>query len=81
MQCKTPTVVANNSSLIEVAGKYAITVEPTAESIAEGVKQVLDWSEDDCKNHIEAALKWSQEFSWPKTAAETFKIYQQILKK
>ncbi len=80
MQCKTPVVASNNSSLIEVSGKHAVMVEATAESIAEGIKQILSWSELQCKEHVEKAFKWSQEFSWSKTAVQTFKVYQQLMK-
>jgi glycosyltransferase involved in cell wall biosynthesis len=79
MQCKTPVIAANNSSLIEVCGGHASMVEPTAEAMVEAVKQVLAWSDEEREELVEQALQWAQSFSWEKTAAETAEIYQEIL--
>lgn len=79
MQCKTPVVCANTTSLIEVGGLESVFTGTTAEEIATGVKEVLSWSKTKRLERIRSAYQWSQTFSWAKTATETAKIYQQLL--
>lgn len=80
MQCQVPVVMTENSSLIEVGGKAALFAEPEAESLADQVNQVLNWTKKEREAHIKKAYKWSQKFSWKKTAQETAQVYQQLLK-
>lgn len=79
MNCKTPVICSKNSSLTEVGGTEVIYVEENAESIATGVEQVLGWSKTKREQRIKSAYKWSQKFSWEKTAMETAQIYQKIV--
>lgn len=81
MQCKTPVVCANNSSLIEVGGLESIFTGTQAEEIANGIKEVLNWSKTKRSEKIRSAYQWSQTFSWEKTAKETAKVYELILGK
>ncbi len=76
MQCKTPVVSTENSSLIEVGDKYVQFTKPTAENLAEAVNKVLQWDKNKRTKKIEEAYQWSQSFSWEKTAKETLQIYQ-----
>ena len=79
MQCKTPVVSTQNSSLVEVASDQAIYVKEDAESIVQGVNQVLGWSKTKRQQKIRAAFAWSQKFNWQKTAQETIDIYKKVL--
>ena len=79
MQAKCPVIAANNSSLIEVAGKHALMVTPEAEQFAEAVKRVMEWSKTHRQDVINKAFQRSQEFSWKKVAAETRKVYTKVL--
>jgi glycosyltransferase involved in cell wall biosynthesis len=79
MQCRTPVVSTNSSSLIEVAGDHAVLTETSAESLAEGVSQVLSFSKTKRDQVIREAYKWSQTFSWDKTAQQTIAVYQQVI--
>lgn len=79
MQCQTPVVSTQTSSLMEVGGDEAIYVEPDAQSLAQGVNQVLGWNKTQRQAKAKAVLNWSQNFNWPKTVAETIKIYHQVL--
>jgi len=81
MQCRTPIVSTNNSSLPEVAGDHAVLVEPTAEDLAAGVVQILEWSDHKRTQVIRKAFAWSQKFNWETTAKQTNKIYQLVTKK
>jgi glycosyltransferase involved in cell wall biosynthesis len=78
MQCRTPVVCSNTSSLPEIAGDQAVMVEPAAEDLAAGVSQILEWSDHKRQLTVRQAYAWSQKFSWQKTAKETYKIYQQV---
>jgi len=79
MQCQTPVVCSKNSSLIEVGGDKVIFTEPTAESLANAVNDVFSWSKTKRAKLIKDAYKWSQNFSWEKTAEKTVEVYRQIL--
>jgi len=79
MQCRTPVVCSNNSSLIEVGGEVAVFSEPNAEDFANKVTDVLNWSKTKRETNIRAAYKWSQNFSWEKTAKETLDVYKKVL--
>lgn len=77
MNCGTPVITSNISSMPEVSGKAAVLVNPEeAEDIAEGIKEALEKRKDLIKKGKERA----KEFSWEKTAKETLKIYQEAVK-
>ncbi len=79
MQCRTPVVCSNQGSLPEVAGDHAVYTEPEAESLASGVEQILGKTVTARIQVTKSAYKWSQTFSWKKTAKETIRVYQQVL--
>ena len=79
MNCKTPVVCAQNSSLMEVGGEFVKYVQTDAESIAQGVKEVLEWSPAKRARWVGEALDWAQHFSWPKTADKTIEVYKSII--
>ncbi|MBD3279132.1 MAG: glycosyltransferase [Candidatus Pacebacteria bacterium] len=78
MRCETPVVCARNSSLIEVGGEQVEFVQPQAESIAQGVQQVLSWSAKKRQQRVQTALSWSKTFSWQLVAEQTSKVYHQL---
>jgi glycosyltransferase involved in cell wall biosynthesis len=80
MQCHTPVVSAKNSSLVEVGGNHVYFVEIDAESIGEGVNEVLAYSKNKRDAVVKAAFDWSQTFSWKKVAAETIQVYEMVMK-
>ena len=81
MQCKTPVVATNLTSLPEVGGSHATYCSPDANSIAEAVKKVLMKSKAERTNDLRRAKSWSEQFNWQKTADETIAIYQSIVKR
>lgn len=81
MQCRTPVVCSENSSLIEVGGGHVVYTQPEAEEMALAVESVLGWSKTKRIQWIRDAFKWSQTFSWQKTAQETAKVYETVLGK
>jgi glycosyltransferase involved in cell wall biosynthesis len=81
MQCQTPVISARNSSLIEIVNKNGLLVEPTAQAMTGGVKEVLDWSSSQRKKIISQAYQAVQEFTWQKTAQHMVEVYQEYIKR
>jgi glycosyltransferase involved in cell wall biosynthesis len=79
MQAKVPVVSTKNSSLREVGGKHVVYVEESAEQIADGIKHVMSWSDDERSEKIEQAFDWTNSFSWEKAARETVRVYQEVV--
>lgn len=68
MQCGAPVVTSNTSSLPEVVGDAAITVDPTSvEELASAVERVL--TDEGLRNSLsEKGLARAAGFSWDRTA-------------
>lgn len=82
MQCFTPVICANNSSLIEVALNKAIIVEEAkAENFALAVEKIMAWKKIERENFLKQAAAYAKKFNWSKTAKATIKVYQDILAK
>lgn len=80
MSYGAPVITSNVSSLPEIAGNAAIFVTPTApESIAEGIKSVLK-NPEKREQMKEAGRLRAQHFSWPRTAEETYRVYQEVFR-
>ncbi|GAB4436009.1 MAG: glycosyltransferase family 1 protein [Anaerolineae bacterium] len=79
MACGTPVVTSRRGALEEVAGAAAEFVEPTEDdSIAEGLCRVLT----DPNRHAELrarGLARAAQFSWAATAAQTMRVYEQVI--
>ena len=78
MQCMTPVVTTNTSSLPEVAGEHAVYTDTTAESIAQGINTVLEWSTSKRTEVMRAAHLWTQRFTWQQTAEKTIEVYKSV---
>lgn len=80
MACGTPVIVSNRGSLPEVVGNAGLIVDPTSEDdIATAVEKLWD-SESLRSEFILKGLKRAKDFSWEKTARETLKVYESLLK-
>jgi glycosyltransferase involved in cell wall biosynthesis len=78
MASSCPVVTSNTSSLPEVVGDAAITVNPyDTDSLAEAMRRVLTDNKlrDDM---IRKGLEQSKKFSWEKTAEQTLEVYNQV---
>ena len=78
MACGTPVVTSNISSLPEVAGDAAVLVDPyDVESIVDGIARVLTDTTlaDDLRRR---GLIRAREFSWERSAAQTFAQYMDV---
>jgi len=76
MQCGTPVIVSNASSLPEVAGKAGFVVPPhDVEHIADALYNVLV-NYELRMGMIETGLEHVKQFSWERAARDTLKVYR-----
>lgn len=79
MGCGAPVVCSNRTSLPEVVGDAALSVDPNdTQALVEAMSNVLTNSE--LRADLRArSLQRAQQFSWRKTAAETIAVYEEVL--
>ncbi len=79
MNCGTPVLFGNNSSLPEVVGMGGIAANP------ENVKEISDkmlllFEDQELQKHLRSqALKQSLKFSWRKTLLDTLEVYEKVI--
>jgi len=78
MQCGTPVIVGNKTSLPEVVGDAGLLVNPFAEGeIAAAMARVID--NPDLRQSLRVkGLNRAAKFSWQDTARRTLKVYEQV---
>ena len=78
MQCGTPVIVGNKTSLPEVVGDAGLLVDPFAEDeIAAAMARVID--NPDLRQELRVkGLQRASEFSWQATARRTLEVYRQV---
>ncbi len=79
MQCGTPVVTSNTSSLPEVAGDAAVLVDPlSADEIARAMVDVS--TKAGLRQKLQTkGLQRAKQFSWRKCAEETVNVYHHVL--
>ncbi len=79
MSCGAPVVCSNRTSLPEVVGDAAISVDPNdTQALVEAMRSVL--SDNALANDLRArSLQRAAQFNWRKTAAETLAVYEEVL--
>ncbi len=71
-----PVVTSDNSGMKEVAGNAAVLVQPEdVDSIATGIKTVLNEHESQRQLRIQKMIIRQQHFTWRRTAQETLQVY------
>jgi alpha-1,3-rhamnosyl/mannosyltransferase len=80
MACGTPVVCSNTSSLPEMVGHAAITLDPLDhESWVAALTEVLE--NEDLRAELRAkGLEQAARFSWEKAAKETLAVYSSLVK-
>jgi len=79
MACGVPVVVTNKASIPEVVGNAGEMVNLDSEDCVEQfVEKIL---ENIDKGKDEKAIKQSKKFSWERTAKETIKVYDTMMRK
>jgi glycosyltransferase involved in cell wall biosynthesis len=79
MSCGAPVVCSNRTSLPEVVGDAALTIDPDdTHALVEAMRSVLTNStlRDDLRGR---SLQRAAQFSWRKTASETLAAYEEAL--
>src|SRR5579884_3129154 len=78
MSCGAPVVCSNRTSLPEVVGDAAISIDPEdTQALVEAMCRVL--SDDTLRADLrERSLKQAAKFSWRKTAEETLAVYEEV---
>jgi glycosyltransferase involved in cell wall biosynthesis len=79
MACGCPVIVADNSSLSEIAGPSLRVHAGKYEDIARGMKIALQFSAADRKKIISQGLEWVKTFTWQKVARETVASYEKVV--
>ncbi len=81
MGCGAPVVCSNRTSLPEVVGDAAISVDPQdTQALVEAMHQIL--SDETLQADLRArSLRQAAKFSWRKTAQETLAVYQEVCDK
>ena len=79
MACGTPVVCSGASSLPEIVGDAAVTVDPRdAAAWAQAIGELLE--DKDLRGELsKKGLERAAQFSWEDTARETIGIYRSIL--
>jgi len=80
MASGTPVLTSRVSSLPEVGGAAAYYIDPNSpEEISRGMEKIVD-DQDYRKQMIKNGLIQVKKFSWEKSAKETYKLYEKVLK-
>ncbi|TMD25009.1 MAG: glycosyltransferase family 4 protein [Chloroflexi bacterium] len=79
MSCGAPVVCSNRTSLPEVVGDAALSVDPEdTQALVEAMRSVL--TDTSLAIDLRArSLQRAAQFSWRKTATETLAAYQEAL--
>jgi len=81
MASGTPVITSNTTSLPEIAGDAAITVDPLdADALAKAMRRVLT-DKNLASSMVESGFRRAAEFSWKKTADRTRELYIKLLEK
>lgn len=77
LKCGTPTVVANTSSLLEIAGPSVLVDPLSPDDIARGMSIATALKSN--SRFQSNAKAWVEKFSWEKVAHELVKVYRGVL--
>lgn len=81
MQCGTPVVAAQTSSLTEVGGDCVVFVNPLdVKDITLGMVKALRLSAKEKATLSQKVAVHLAHFSWEKTAQQTYEVYSKVLK-
>ncbi|HYE83576.1 MAG TPA: glycosyltransferase family 1 protein [Clostridia bacterium] len=76
MQCGTPVVTSNVSSIPEIVGDACLLVNPySIDNISDSILTVLS-DVDEWHKYSLMGIERAKEYSWLKTAAETLHVYE-----
>jgi glycosyltransferase involved in cell wall biosynthesis len=80
MQCGTPVIAGNRTSLPEVVGDAGLLVDPFDEdALTEALARMIDDSDFRARLRVKG-IEWAKNFSWRETARLTLQAYEQAVK-
>jgi len=81
MQCGTPVIVGNRTSLPEVVGDAGILIDPfNHKDIANAIARLL--SNPGARDELrELGIERAKAFNWLETARQTLQVYEQVARK
>jgi glycosyltransferase involved in cell wall biosynthesis len=80
MQCGTPVVTSNVSSIPEIVGDACLLTNPySVDNIAEAIFTLFS-DRDEWQKYSLMGIEKAKEYSWQKTAAETLEVYKKCMK-
>lgn len=80
LACGTVVVCGRNSSLVEVGGEAAVYADVTDVSdLGREIQKVLRLSKSSREKIVEKGRRRAAEFSWERTAKETYEVYREVL--
>ncbi len=81
MSCGTPVVCSNRTSLPEVVGEAAISIDPDdLDAMVDAMQLVL--TQNELRTDLRSrSLQQAAQFSWHKTARETLAVYEEVYQK
>ncbi len=80
MQCGTPVVTSNVSSIPEIVGDACMLTNPySVDDIAKAI-YTLFTDRDEWQKYSLMGIEKAKEYSWQKTAAETLEVYKKCMK-
>ncbi len=78
MACGTPVLTSDGSSLAEVVGDAAYTVNPLDEQqIADGIWDMME-SEELRRQYQRKGIERAKKFSWEEAAEKLYQVYQKV---
>jgi glycosyltransferase involved in cell wall biosynthesis len=79
MAAGIPVIAGNRSALPEVAGDAALLVDPECADAIAGALSCLVQNEDLRRQFAARGQKRARQFTWDRTVAETWRVYQSVL--
>lgn len=79
MATGSPVITSNNSSMAEIAKNAAILIDPRSESqLVRALNLVLNLNLENYQKMVNASLDRARFYTWPKTAKQTLKVYEEV---
>jgi len=79
--CGVPTIVSSSASIPEVAGDFAIYVNPSdVDDIAKKTENTLNLDKEEYNKLREKCIRHALKFSWEKSAHDTLKVLSKATK-
>jgi glycosyltransferase involved in cell wall biosynthesis len=79
MSCRTVVIVANGSSLPEVVGNAAISIDPmSVESITDALLKVRDLGKKEREELLVRGVARASRFNWNETVRRTIGVYKTL---